>query len=247
MNPHMSHDWWHHETPVSHMFLILSFFLSIYHYGRVIEGIDKSLGKCPTLIRLIDSNEKRTAAMTSDGLGELGRYNVALDEPVFSAEVGVLLSCFALIEGYLPKIMSKLTGISEIESATILGHFLNVSSKINLIIDGLSNNRSSCIDNNEIDILIKMLNEAKSLRYIYGHSQYRIPYDNFVIDSFLHDAKRKPKQQTKTLDDVVNDVNTLKRALTLLHGYVYRNEPPTKNTGNAEGVSALFLSRECAL
>lgn len=35
--------------------------MSIYHFGRILEGIDESLGSCPTLISTIDGSAKREA------------------------------------------------------------------------------------------------------------------------------------------------------------------------------------------
>ena len=192
--------------------------------GTSLKGYAKHRVSCP---HCKGEHGVRRPYFESEGPGEIGRYSVALDcEPIFAAEVGVLLSCFALVEGYMPKIMSKLTGISENDSATIVGSFTNFSSKIELI-DALSKNRDSNLDKEAIDKLFTKIREANSLRNIYAHSQYSITFhDDFVINSFLHDTKKKSKKQTKSLDDIVEDVNSLKRTIHVIHGYIHRNEKP---------------------
>ena len=53
---------------------------------------------------------------------EAASYRVALDEyPEFAAEVGILMSCFALIESYMHQLISRTTGIGESDTFLIAG------------------------------------------------------------------------------------------------------------------------------
>lgn len=55
---------------------------------------------------------------------ETEKYAVALDYfPEFAAQVGVLISCFAMIESYVHLLIGKLTGIDETDAFVFSGSF----------------------------------------------------------------------------------------------------------------------------
>ena len=54
-------------------------------------------------------------------------------EPNFSAEVGVLISCFALIEGYAPELLQRLLNIESAEAFVIMSSFDTFSDKTELL------------------------------------------------------------------------------------------------------------------
>src|ERR1700674_3346137 len=52
---------------------------------------------------------------------EAAKFHVALESaPEFSARVGILISCFALVEEYVPHLVVKLTGMPHADAWTIL-------------------------------------------------------------------------------------------------------------------------------
>ena len=64
----------------------------------------------------------------------IAAHRVALDEyPEFAAEVGILMSCFALIESYMHQLISRTTGIGESDTFLIAGSHLTFGPRIDLL------------------------------------------------------------------------------------------------------------------
>jgi hypothetical protein len=157
------------------------------------------------------------------------KYFVALDcEPNFAAEVGVLISCFAMIESYAPRLLSRLIKIDESEAFTILSVFDTFSDRVELLKSLVKLQESQKKETDEkkaTERLVPRLTAATTIRNKYAHGRYGITFhDDFMIDSFI--TSRKPKSTTKSLDAIVGDVNTFKHLICDLHGYTYRDEMP---------------------
>jgi hypothetical protein len=59
---------------------------------------------------------------------EAQKYGVALDDfPEFAAQVGILVSCFALIESYMHRLISRTTGMGESDACVVSGSFISLS------------------------------------------------------------------------------------------------------------------------
>jgi hypothetical protein len=167
------------------------------------------------------------------GPTDFKKYFVALDcEPDFAAEVGVLISCFALIEDYVPRLVAKLIGISYEDAFVITGSFVSFAHKVDLL-ESLAKLRHETVEARiAIERLVPRIRNANTTRNQYAHARYGITFnDDFMVDSFINDAKRKTKNARKSLDDIVEDVNLLKRAIDHLHAYVYRDEMPPPYSG----------------
>lgn len=168
-----------------------------------------------------------------NGPTEKHRYNVALESaPMFSADIGVYISCFALIEGYMPKLLSRLLNIDEQDAHTIIGRF-QMGERTNLL-EALSNLRDSTnLESVAIKAFIPRLIKATAMRNKYAHSQYSITFDDaIVVTSWLYDSKRNKQETTETLATIANEVEKIQSLICDLHGYIYRNEMPPSPKGS---------------
>ena len=76
----------------------------------------------------------RRPFLEGSALAEFDKYTVALDfAPDFSAEVGVLISCFALIEVYVPELLQRLLNIESAEAFVIMSSFETFADKTELL------------------------------------------------------------------------------------------------------------------
>lgn len=169
---------------------------------------------------------------------EAKKYEVALDAfPEFATQVGVLISCFALIESYMPQLISRTTGMDPSDAFLVSGSFISFSSRINLLETLLKKRESTNQQVIAAEHFIGTLKEANKIRNTYAHGTYSLSFEGghcsptakkiMFISSFLYDAKRKsPAKVEKDLDDAKNDVARIKFISCELHGYIYRNEMP---------------------
>jgi hypothetical protein len=160
-------------------------------------------------------------------LRELNKYHVALDSARdFAAEIGIFISCFALVEGYLDDLMAKLTGIDERDAWTILGRH-QVGERLQLLAALASLRHDTDPERVAIERLLPRITNAIAARNKYAHSQYAITFnDGIVVSSWLYDSKRTRKEVTENLDSIVLEVETIKALINDLHGYIWRNEMP---------------------
>jgi hypothetical protein len=169
---------------------------------------------------------------------ETEKYSVALDDfPEFAAQVGILISCFALIESYMHQLVSKTTQMSESDAYLVSGSFISISARIDLLETLLKKRHQQQREVVAAKHFIKRLREATSIRNTYAHGTYSLGFEGghysptakklMTISSFLYDAKRKNQSRLeKDLDGIKSDVMRIKFITCELHGYVYRNEMP---------------------
>jgi hypothetical protein len=169
---------------------------------------------------------------------EAEKYGVALDEfPEFAAQVGILISCFALIESYMYQLISRTTGMDESDAYLVSGSFISFSSRIDLLETLLRKREPTNKQVIAAKHFVKTLREATGIRNTYAHGTYSLSFEGghysptakkiVFISSFLYDAKRKnPVRVEKDLDGVKKDVARIKFITCELHGYIYRNEMP---------------------
>lgn len=171
----------------------------------------------------------RRAFLEGKGPSEFDRYSVALDsEPHFAAEIGVLISCFALIEGYIPLLLQKLLNIQSDEASVIMSTYGKFSEQVDLLkslIKLYKTQKTKIDETNALSRLLPRISACATIRNKYAHGRYALTFhDEFIMESFV--LSSSPKRQHKSLDGVVEDVNTLRRLICDLHGYVYRQEMP---------------------
>jgi hypothetical protein len=163
------------------------------------------------------------------GPSDFDKYAVALDcEPNFSAEVGVLISCFAIIESYMPQLLERLINIGSAEAFLIMSSFGEFSERTELLkslVKLYEAQKKTTDDITAIARFLPRITAVTTIRNKYAHGKYSITFhDDFIVDSFV--SSKKPKSTKKSLDAVVVDVNTLKHLICDLHGYVHRDEMP---------------------
>lgn len=169
---------------------------------------------------------------------EAEKYGVALDEfPDFAAQVGILISCFALIESYMHQLISRTTGMDESDTYLVSGSFTSFGSRIDLLGTLLKKRAPTNKQVVAARHFIKTMRESTGIRNTYAHGTYSLSFEGgyysrtakkiMFISSFLYDAKRKnPVKVEKDLDSVKKDVARIKFITCELHGYVYRDEMP---------------------
>jgi hypothetical protein len=169
---------------------------------------------------------------------EAEKYRVALDEfPEFAAQVGILISCFALIESYMHQLIGRTTGMDPSDAYLVSGSFISFSSRIDLLETLLKKREPTSQQVVVAKHFIKTLREASGIRNTYAHGTYSLSFEGghysptakkiMFISSFLYDAKRKnPIKVEKDLDGVKKDVARIKFISCDLHGYIYRSELP---------------------
>lgn len=169
---------------------------------------------------------------------EAEKYSVALDEfPEFAAQVGVFVSCFALIESYMHQLISRSTGMDESDAFLISGSFASFGARIDLLETLLKKKDHGSREVVAAKHFIPMLRESTALRNTYAHGTYSLGFEGghysptakkiMYVSSFLYDSKRnKAAKLERDLDGIKKDVKRIKFIICEIHGYLYRNEMP---------------------
>lgn len=169
---------------------------------------------------------------------EAQQFGVALDEfPEFAAQVGVLVSCFALVESYVHRLISKLTGVSEQGAFVFSGSFINFRARVELL-ESLAKRRSKSDQSAAVACYFALLlREATEIRNRYAHGQYSLTFEGghyspkakkiMHIDTSLFDANKNPKKVIRDLAGVEAEVVRIKLIICEMHAYLYRNELPS--------------------
>lgn len=159
---------------------------------------------------------------------EKNKFNVALESvPVYAASIGILISCYAIIEGYIPQLLSRLINISEEDSKLILGRS-QIGERIQLV-EALAKTKD---DGNKakkaIEIFAPKLTEATAARNKYAHSQYSITFnDAVIVKSWIHDSKKKNKPESvEDINFISQEIEKAQSLICDLHKYVYLDEMP---------------------
>ena len=168
---------------------------------------------------------------------EAQAYRVALDEfPEFAGQVGILISCFAMIESYVHLLISKLTGCSEDDAFVFSGSFMNIRARIDLL-ESLAKRRKSQDQAAKIARhFVILVREATDIRNRYAHGRYSLTFEGgqysatakkvMHIDTSLFDANKTPKKIIRDLPAIEVDVKRVKLIICEIHGYLYRDEIP---------------------
>lgn len=157
---------------------------------------------------------------------EKQKFNVALESALYYAsEIGVFISCFALLEGYMPQLLEKLTGLSKEDAAEIMGN-LNMSARVDLLKNLAEQRGDSDQAKQAVSFFAPKIREAISIRNKYAHAEYSIAHENVFVKQWKYDSKRKTKEYKETLRDAAIAVETIQSLICDLHGYIYRGENP---------------------
>ena len=162
---------------------------------------------------------------------EKARYSVALESaPGFASDIGVLISCFALVESYIPRLLTKLIGIAYEDAYLISGRF-QMGERVQLLCKLAERRPEGDATRIAVDRLSPRVLDAIAARNKYAHAQYSITFEDAVIvESWLHDSRRKTKP--KSTEDRVfigREIEKVQSLICDLHGFVYRDEMPPEN------------------
>lgn len=170
----------------------------------------------------------RVHAVRSPYLEENGptlgdQYWVALDNvPEIAAEVGIIVSIFWAIEFSMPRILQKLTGMRPDDATMVMGYFKSFSDKVELLkllIKNRSQKDALCV---QITTLLPRLAQANSLRNKYVHARFSIGINDLLhLAPFEADARRKPTEEKKTLEDVVEETQIMREIAQEAHHCAY--------------------------
>lgn len=158
---------------------------------------------------------------------EVKAYRVALEDiPDFAAQVGVLLSLFAILEGYVPQLIARLTGMSDKDSFVSANSFMSFSHRIDLL-ESYVGHRPDNTETKPYRHFVETLREANMLRNRFAHGLYSTTSSSqVIIKSWTNDARRKTRTERYNLDRLSADVARIKFIICELHGFIYRNEHP---------------------
>jgi len=158
---------------------------------------------------------------------ETKAYNVALDgEPVYAALVGSIISMFALIEDYVPKLLTLLTGLSDQDSRAIVGTFRSFSNRLDLLKAIYKPRGDRSVDATVGQHYVGLLTDANRIRNKYAHATYGTTGKSIRIKTFSSDYARDTEIFDQKADDFENDIKRLRRITAELHGLIYRDEIP---------------------
>lgn len=169
-------------------------------------------------------------------VSETASYNVAIENaPAFAEAVGIIISLFAIVEGYPPFLLERLSGMNRDDSRAILGVFRAASNRLDLLKQLTRLRPDASPDRIVFSYYRGLLTEANNIRNKYAHAQYAISFQPltganrktvFHLQTFFSDFNRKVERLILSLEDFHADRDRLKRIICELHALVYRNEIP---------------------
>lgn len=170
--------------------------------------------------------------VTAKVASEVAKFDVALEHvPEFSAQVGVLISCFALVEEYVPHLVAKLTAMPHNDAWIIVNSYQSFSHRIKLL-DELVGSGAHPTDLAPYRHFVSTLSAANAIRNRYAHARYSTGMRDetgrreVILQEFPSDVKKKPRSRHMKLKHVAADVKEIKQIICDLHAFVYRGELP---------------------
>jgi hypothetical protein len=162
------------------------------------------------------------------------RHWVALDlVPDIAAEIGILVSMFALIEFYMPWLFEGLTRSRSTDSAVVMGYFKSFGDKIELLEWIIKTRLEETDTSKAIKLCLPNLKEANSLRNKYVHARLSLgAHDELHLEPFAADVRRKPRTEIKSLEQVAEDVRRMRTIAyeAAVLAVKVRNEPGFSRT-----------------
>lgn len=158
---------------------------------------------------------------------ETSVYNVALDgEPEYAAKIGVIISMFALIEDYAPRLLQLLTGMSMQDSHSTMAVFRAFSNRIDLLKAIYKPKGEASKDAILGSHYVGLFTQANAIRNKYAHATYSTTNKSIILTPFSSDYNRPLDRVEQTLPDFDKDLHRLRRIICELHALVWRSEIP---------------------
>ena len=156
---------------------------------------------------------------------------LALDnEPALAQQVGLLLSAFAIIELFPSRLLVKVTGMQQPDAEIALGHFRNLSNRLDLI-DAIAATRGPT-DQTAINVraFIAQIRTCNILRNKYAHSLWTQESNGdrswWRLTSWLTDSTRDTKSTFVTVASIKADCASLRETVDALSAYAPLALPP---------------------
>ncbi len=189
---------------------------------------DRALAPCPACG---GEHPWRNLFLEGEGPARADRYWVALDQRRdIAAEIGILISCFAVIESFFPKLLKRFTGASGQDASAIMGAIPTTEGKKELL-NIIQNNRGDEVSDarSAMEIIVRKLGAAIKIRNQYAHAQYGLGAGSLIhINPFFGDMRRKtPATLKKNIDDISADVRAIKELICEISEYVAHGTMPS--------------------
>ncbi len=125
-----------------------------------LKGLGNKIVTCP---HCGQPHHLKRLYFAGDDPGPQGNYALDVAQS-FAAEIGVLISISALIEGHLPRMLSKLTGISVEDANMTMGTFFNISHRLDLLQLIAETRPKESEVRKDILYLVKQIRKANDIR-----------------------------------------------------------------------------------
>jgi hypothetical protein len=216
--------------------LALGFALGVKGFGGVFSIRARTASR--ELSGVFAMSEKPLVEAENKITSETAKYNVALEwADEFAKIVGVIVSLFAIIEGYPPILLARFCGIKQGDARAILGVFRAPSNRIDLIKQLARGQPPSSKERVILNYYRGLLSDANTIRNKYAHAQYSYSKEPlepsapnrktvFHLRTFFSDFNRKEETLVQHLEEFERDRDRLKRIICELHALIYRNEIP---------------------
>ncbi|MCP4876738.1 MAG: hypothetical protein GY896_14860 [Gammaproteobacteria bacterium] len=144
--------------------------------------------------------------------------HVALDNNRdIAAEVGLLLSCYKLIELYMFVVFEKLSDSSRDESKAILGSVSGFNQRMDILRNLLNDTNDSDVDKGFSAEIFDRVEECSRIRNKYTHSIYSQPSvtseEEWRIGSWFGDVRKINFFEYISLESIRNERNILRKTI----------------------------------
>jgi hypothetical protein len=157
------------------------------------------------------------------------RWNALDVDRDFSAELGVLVAEFAIIESYLPHLMTCISGVEYHLAYVVLGHFQSINARVDLLkaligkrLEMNDTSPNSAEKLNKIKELLIEFKRCIELRNKYLHAGYGVGAGGLMhVRPFPADARKAKRTEIKGHKEILLDVETVKDVNEAFHRFIF--------------------------
>ncbi|WP_373505094.1 hypothetical protein [Aestuariivirga sp.] len=152
-----------------------------------------------------------------------------LGNPAFAIEVGYIITSAVFMESYIPQVYAKVTGLTGSDAIVTLGAFPSTSTKISLleVIRNLQPENSDL--RKDLTILCEKFRTCSTLRNFYAHAKFNCGKGNIIsIIPFFGDSRKPPTGIVKTIDEVRDDSEFMRKTQFMIREYLMTEMRPKR-------------------
>ena len=160
---------------------------------------------------------------------EFAKYQVALElkgQEQYARHVGVIISLFAIVEGFVPRVLESLLGMDREDARSITGVFRAFSNRLDLIEQLIKGRDKGSVEREVFSYTKGLLAEANNIRNKFAHATYGYAGDHFKLETCSSNYNQARQIIDMTLDDFEKDILRLKRIISELQAILVRRELP---------------------